>query len=76
MRPFLANATLSIALHAFYVRAGKLATVVGVHGHINYKGEFELRCKAMGIDWMTNDGRIVESIPPAYTEFLGRQLWR
>lgn len=61
------------SLYMPYVRAGKLATVVGVHGHINYKGEFELRCKAMGIDWMTND-ELVESIPPAYTEFLGRQL--
>ena len=26
---------------------------------------------AMGIDWMTRDG-LVESIPPAYSEFLGR----
>jgi DNA (cytosine-5)-methyltransferase 1 len=29
--------------------------------------------QAMGIDWMTRD-EIVESIPPAYTEFIGRQL--
>lgn len=54
-------------------RAGKLASVVGVHGHINYPGEFPIRCKAMGIDWMTND-ELVESLPPAYTRFLGAQL--
>ena len=29
--------------------------------------------EAMGIDWM-NKGEINESIPPAYTEFIGRQL--
>lgn len=53
--------------------AGRLASVVGVHGHINYAGEFELRCKAMDIDWMTND-ELVEAIPPAYTEFIGEAL--
>jgi DNA (cytosine-5)-methyltransferase 1 len=54
------------------VVAGRLASVVGVHGHINYAGEFELRCAAMGIDWMTND-ELVEAIPPVYTEHLGAQ---
>jgi len=28
---------------------------------------------AMGIDWMTND-ELSEAVPPAYTEFIGRQL--
>lgn len=28
---------------------------------------------AMGVDWMTN-GELSEAIPPAYTEFIGRQL--
>jgi DNA (cytosine-5)-methyltransferase 1 len=28
---------------------------------------------AMGIDWMTREG-IAQAIPPAYTEFIGRQL--
>ncbi len=55
------------------VKAGKLASVVGVHGHINYEGEFPLRCKAMGIDWMTN-AELVEAIPPAYTEHIGHRL--
>jgi DNA (cytosine-5)-methyltransferase 1 len=30
--------------------------------------------EAMGINWMIW-GELVESIPPAYTEFIGRQLW-
>jgi DNA (cytosine-5)-methyltransferase 1 len=55
------------------VRAGLLSPVVGVHGHLNYRGEFPLRCAAMGISWMTN-GELVEAIPPAYTTFIGEQL--
>lgn len=55
------------------VRAGRLASVVGVHGHINYPGEADLRQAAMGIDWMTN-AELAEAIPPAYTAFIGRQL--
>jgi DNA (cytosine-5)-methyltransferase 1 len=51
-------------------KAGKKSSVVGVYGHINYGGEFEIRCKAMGIDWMTN-AELVKAIPPAYTEFIG-----
>lgn len=55
------------------VRAGRLASVVGVHGHLNYPGEFALRCRAMGVDWMSNS-ELVEAIPPAYTEWIGAQL--
>ena len=54
-------------------RAGRLASVVGVHGHLNYAGEREVREKAMGIDWMTPD-ELAQAIPPAYTELLGSQL--
>lgn len=55
------------------VREGRLSPVVGVHGHINYPGEFEVRCKAMGIDWMTN-AELTQAIPPTYTRWIGEQL--
>lgn len=55
------------------VRAGRLASVVGVHGNINYAGERDLRRAAMGINWMSN-AELAEAIPPPYTHFIGRQL--
>lgn len=55
------------------VRAGKLASVVGVHGHCNYAGEGEIRERAMRINWMTQE-ELTQAIPPAYTEYIGRQL--
>lgn len=61
------------SLDSRIVKRGGLASVVGVHGNCNYAGEFPLRCKAMGIDWMTND-ELVEAIPPAYAEHIGAQL--
>jgi len=54
-------------------QAGVLASVVGVHGHLQYPGEWEIRQRAMGIDWMTND-ELCESIPPTFTEHIGNQL--
>lgn len=48
---------------------GEMMSVVG-----NFSGVRQARA-AMGIDWMTRDG-LRESIPPAYTEFIGRQLRR
>lgn len=50
-----------------------MASVIGVHGHLNYRGDFELRCEAMDIDWMTNE-ELSQAIPPAYSKFLGEQL--
>lgn len=46
---------------------GEMMHVVG-----NFSG-VEKAKKAMGIDWMTRDG-LRESIPPAYTEYIGQQL--
>lgn len=31
---------------------------------------------AMGIDWVKNRGELSEAIPPAYTEFIGREVVR
>ena len=63
--------SLSMKMH----KAGRLASVVGVHGNINYAGEFPLRCKAMGIDWMTN-AELVQSIPPAFTNWIATNMAR
>jgi DNA (cytosine-5)-methyltransferase 1 len=53
--------------------SSQLASVVGVHGHLNYAGEQELRQKAMGIDWMS-PYELTQAIPPAYTEHIGGYL--
>ncbi|WP_457149748.1 DNA methylase [Mycobacteroides abscessus] len=46
---------------------GEFMHVVG-----NFSGVDRAK-EAMGIDWMTRD-ELREAIPPAYTEFLGRQM--
>jgi len=46
---------------------GEMMHVVG-----NFSGVADARV-AMGIDWMTRD-ELREAIPPAYTEYIGRQL--
>jgi DNA (cytosine-5)-methyltransferase 1 len=55
-------------------RAGVRGKSVG--DWISVAGDTDLRVAshAMNIDWMRNRHEIAQSIPPAYTEFLGRQL--
>lgn len=59
-----------IAPNAKMGRAPKPGEFMHVVG--NFSGVAQAR-EAMGIDWMTRD-ELSESIPPAYTEFIGRQL--
>lgn len=62
--------TLDFARHT----RGLTANVVGVYGNIQGGGDtLELRQRAMGIDWLSNDA-LTQAIPPAYTEHIGRQL--
>ncbi len=49
--------------------------VVGVYGNGRGRGDNkELWQRAMDIDWMTRS-EMAQAIPPAYTEFIGLQLW-
>lgn len=49
-----------------------LSSVVAVYGHGGGTSRHDAP-EAMGIDWMTHS-ELVESIPPAYTEWIGRSL--
>jgi len=55
-------------------RKALMSRVVGVYGHGRGKGDDKpLWQRAMQIDWMTRK-EMAQAIPPAYTEFIGRQL--
>lgn len=45
-----------------------------VYGSGGGKGTVEQWQQAMGIDWTSDRRELAEAIPPAYTEFIGRQL--
>jgi DNA (cytosine-5)-methyltransferase 1 len=47
---------------------------VAVYGEGGGKGSVAEWQDAMGIDWTDDRKSIAEAIPPAYTEFIGRQL--
>lgn len=82
-RAFQSNVALEglpHAPHAGRIGDGKYHTVAGNTGGSSTRdgwtngGLAEWR-KAMGIDWM-NAREIAESIPPAFTKFIGKQLIR
>jgi DNA (cytosine-5)-methyltransferase 1 len=55
-------------------RKATMSRVVGCYGHGRGKGDDKQAWStAMGIDWMIR-AEIAQAIPPAYTEFIGRQL--
>lgn len=45
-----------------------------VYGNGGGKGSLRQWQQAMDIDWMTNKKEIAESIPPAFTEYIGKFL--
>ena len=45
-----------------------------VYGDGGGKGTLTDWQRAMGIDWMTEKKDLAEAIPPAYTEYIGKQL--
>jgi DNA (cytosine-5)-methyltransferase 1 len=61
------------ASHRGYSSFANGARYITVAGN-NYRAEDGYR--AMGIYWMTNRNELSESIPPAYTEYIGRHLMR
>lgn len=48
----------------------KPGTIMSISGHVSPIAKAR---EVMGIDWMTRD-ELAESIPPAFTEFIGAQL--
>uniref|UniRef100_A0A6M3LFT1 Putative methyltransferase n=1 Tax=viral metagenome TaxID=1070528 RepID=A0A6M3LFT1_9ZZZZ len=44
------------------------------HGGEMARGEREKLSKVIGIDWFTTRPEVREAIPPAYTEFIGKQI--
>lgn len=56
-----------------YGRKDTKSNVVAVYGSSRFKNDYLLRCAAMGISWM-NIKELSQAIPPAYTEWIGKQL--
>jgi hypothetical protein len=56
-------------------REGQRARVVGIYGTGGGDAKNLAMWKwAMGIDWMHRKHDLAEAIPPAYAEYIGRQL--
>lgn len=43
-------------------------------GGFGFHNGFKYALQAMGIDWEMDRGELSQAVPPAYTEFIGRQL--
>lgn len=75
-RLFESNVALSEPVHVAHTKPASKAghwvpgTIMSVSGHV---APIKVAREAMSIDWMNRD-ELVESIPPLYTEYVGRQL--
>jgi DNA (cytosine-5)-methyltransferase 1 len=75
-RLFESNVPLSTPPHPEHVTPASKAghwrpgTIISVAGHVAPMTEAR---RAMGIDWTSRD-ELTEAIPPAYSEWIGRQL--
>jgi DNA (cytosine-5)-methyltransferase 1 len=75
-RLFESNVPLTAPEHPTHVKAASRAghwepgTVMSVAGHV---APMKVARDVMGMDWTTR-AELVEAIPPAYTEHIGRQL--
>lgn len=75
-RLFESNIKLTEPLHPAHVKPASKAghwkpgTIMSVSGHVS---PIKLAREIMDINWMTRD-ELAESIPPYYTEYIGRQL--
>lgn len=63
---------VSVTCHGPPGRWYRRCTVAG-HGGNGPHFSLSVWKESMGIDWMTRD-ELTQAIPPAYTEFIGRQL--
>ena len=61
--------------HTGKIGDGRYFCVVGNSGgwYVGKGGTIKQCQKAMGIDWMVRK-ELTQAIPPAYTEFIGRQI--
>ncbi len=73
-RKFASNVFLFSVPHTRkHPKRGDFVTCAGHGGHGSNK--YSVWCDAMQIHWM-NKTELSQAIPPAYTEFIGRQLLR
>lgn len=47
---------------------------IAAYGHGGGKGEIPEMQHALGIDWTNEREELTEAIPPAYTEYIGREF--
>ncbi len=69
------NTPVSVFGHGGELRIGERRMEGGAMRRKALRVPFDAACASMGIDWMKRH-ELVEAIPPAYTEFIGRQLHR